>query len=163
MIKNIFRYIFSKKDELKDLNKKDVLLAKFMLDVGRKTKETEFRQAMLYDIVSIHILDRKNALAKLDERAAILAGHRVKLKEKRNVDREFLKDYLPSISWIKAIETKEGKYISFEGNGRLEAFKKIFSEEDNLSVEIEVYKFRAQKKMLKRANRIRKYNGLTGV
>lgn len=162
MFKKFWNYIFSKRKELKDLDKKDIFLAKFMVDAGRNKKSSEFQFLPLNDIDKIHIIDRKNALIKLNERIKILENNKEDIKQKKYIDREFLGKYLPSISWIKVIKTKKDTYIAFEGNGRLEAFKKTFDKEDNLIIEAEVYTFRSYNKMLRRAGRVRKYNGIAG-
>lgn len=162
MFKKFWNYIFSKRKELKDLDKKDIFLAKFMVDIGRNKKSSEFQFLPLNNIDKIHIIDRENALIKLNERIKVLENNKEDIKLKKNVDREFLGKYLPSISWIKVIKTKKGTYTAFEGNGRLEAFKKVFRKEDNLVIEVEVYTVRSYNKMLRRADRVRKYNGISG-
>ena len=163
MLKKLWNYIFSKRKELKDLDKKDIFLAKFMIDVGRNTKKSEFQMLPLEEIEKIHIIDRENALIKLNERITVLDKHKNEIIEKKRIDREFLKEFLPSISWIKVFKTRDNKYIAFEGNGRLEAFKRIFDENRGIIVEVEVYTFRSYNKMLRRANRVRRYNGIIGV
>ena len=162
MLKKFWNYLFSKRKEVKELDKKDIFLAKFMIDAGRNKRGSEFFLIPLNDIDKIHIIDRENAVSKLNERITVLEDNKAEIREKKNIDREFLGKYLPSISWIKVIKRKDNTYIAFEGNGRLEAFKKIFEKEDNLNIEVEVYTFRSYKKMLRRAERVRKYNGITG-
>ena len=163
MLKKFWNYIFSKRKELKDLDKKDIFLAKFMVDVGRNTKSTEFQMISLDKIEKIHVIDRGNALTKLNERIEILNTYKDEIIKEKQIDREFLGKYLPSISWIKVLKTKNGKYIAFEGNGRLEAFKEVFDKDSNIIIEVEVYTFRSYNKMLRRAERVRQYNGITGV
>jgi hypothetical protein len=162
ILKKFWNYIFSKRKELKDLDKKDIFLAKFMIDAGRNKRNSEFLMVPLNNINKIHIIDRENAISKLNERISVLHKNKDEIKQKKNIDREFLGKYLPSISWIKVIKRKNDTYIAFEGNGRLEAFKKVFEKNDNLNIEVEIYTFRSYKKMLRRAERVRKYNGITG-
>ena len=162
MLKKFWNYLFSKRKEVKELDKKDIFLAKFMIDAGRNKRGSEFFLIPLNDIDKIHIIDRENAVSKLNERITVLEDNKAEIREKKNIDREFLGKYLPSISWIKVIKRKDNTYIAFEGNGRLEAFKKVFDKNDNLNIEVEVYTFRSYKKMLRRAERVRKYNGITG-
>ena len=163
MLKKFWNYIFSKRKELKDLDKKDIFLAKFMVDVGRITKSTEFQMISLDKIEKIHVIDRGNALTKLNERIEILNKYKDEIIKEKQINREFLGKYLPSISWIKVLKTKNDKYIAFEGNGRLEAFKEVFDKDSNIIIEVEVYTFRSYNKMLRRAERVRQYNGITGV
>ena len=163
MLKKFWNYIFSKRKELKDLDKKDIFLAKFMVDVGRITKSTEFQMISLDKIEKIHVIDRGNALTKLNERIEILNKYKDEIIKEKQINREFLGKYLPSISWIKVLKTKNDKYIAFEGNGRLEAFKEVFDKDSNIIIEVEVYTFRSYNKMLRRAERVRRYNGIIGV
>ena len=163
MLKKFWNYIFSKRKELKDLDKKDIFLAKFMVDVGRNTKSTEFQMISLDKIEKIHVIDRGNALTKLNERIEILNKYKNEIIKEKQINREFLGKYLPSISWIKVLKTKNDKYIAFEGNGRLEAFKEVFDKDSDIIIEVEVYTFRSYNKMLRRAERVRQYNGITGV
>ena len=162
MLKKLWDYLFSKRKEVKELDKKDIFLAKFMIDAGRNRRSSEFLMLPMNDIHKIHIIDRENAISKLNERIAVLEENKSEILGRKNIDREFLAKYLPSISWIKVIKRKDDTYIAFEGNGRLEAFKKVFDRSDNLNIEVEVYTFRSYKKMLRRAERVRKYNGITG-
>ena len=162
MLKKFWDYLFSKRKEVKELDKKDIFLAKFMIDAGRNKRGSEFFLIPLNNIDKIHIIDRENAISKLNERISVLEENKAEIRERKNIDREFLGKYLPSISWIKVIKRKDDTYIAFEGNGRLEAFKKVFGKDDNLNIEVEVYTFRSYKKMLRRAERVRKYNGITG-
>ena len=162
MLKKFWDYLFSKRKEVKELDKKDIFLAKFMIDAGRNKRGSEFFLIPLNNIDKIHIIDRENAISKLNERISVLEENKAEIRERKNIDREFLGKYLPSISWIKVIKRKDDTYIAFEGNGRLEAFKKVFDKDDNLNIEVEVYTFRSYKKMLRRAERVRKYNGITG-
>ena len=155
MLKKFWNYLFSKRKEVKELDKKDIFLAKFMIDAGRNKRGSEFFLIPLNDIDKIHIIDRENAVSKLNERITVLEDNKAEIREKKNIDREFLGKYLPSISWIKVIKRKDNTYIAFEGNGRLEAFKKVFDKNDNLNIEVEVYTFRSYKKMLRRAERVR--------
>ena len=139
MLKKFWNYLFSKRKEVKELDKKDIFLAKFMIDAGRNKRGSEFFLIPLNDIDKIHIIDRENAVSKLNERITVLEDNKAEIREKKNIDREFLGKYLPSISWIKVIKRKDNTYIAFEGNGRLEAFKKVFDKNDNLNIEVEVY------------------------
>ena len=85
MLKKFWNYIFSKRKELKDLDKKDIFLAKFMVDVGRNTKSTEFQMISLDKIEKIHVIDRGNALTKLNERIEILNKYKDEIIRNQNL------------------------------------------------------------------------------
>ncbi len=73
---------------------------------------------------------------------------------------ELLAEYLPSISWMKVVEHQSGRYIAFEGNGRLAAMQEVFSPEDGMRVEVEQYHLRNTPKIVRRLDRVRRMNGL---
>ena len=67
---------------------------------------------------------------------------------------------LPSVSWIKVVEAEPGTYLAFEGNGRIEALQAVFGPDDGIAVEVEAYRFRNPRKIVRRLTRVRRLNGL---
>lgn len=53
---------------------------------------------------------------------------------------------MPSVSHMKVVQDQPGKYLAFEGNGRLAAMQAVFSSADNMSLEVEEFLFRGTKK-----------------
>ena len=155
---NLIDYLADKSSELKDLRFRDALLAKAVTDIHRYTEKTEMKNISLSDITPIHCIDREGAIDKVNQRAKILAEHKEELLKLEILNKEILLNYLPSVSGIKVIKKKEGRYISFEGNGRVEAFKKVFDSSDSIFLEVEEYLLSDYDKILRRVDRARKRN-----
>ena len=109
----------------------------------------------------IHRLDRENSLKTTQERTHTLSDHREELLAARTITCELLGRYMPSVSRMKVVQDQPGKYLAFEGNGRLAAMQAVFSATDNMSVEVEEYLFRGTKKIVRRLNRVRRMNELS--
>ncbi len=158
-IKKVLKYLIKKVVEIKDMETKDVLLGKVVIDIHNKKVKSEFVLVPLYELKQIHAIDRDNAIKSTEERVKTLQQHRIELVNKKKVTREVLAEYMPSISWIKVVKVNRKSYIAFEGNGRLVAMQKVFSPDDEILVEIEQYTVQQPKKILRRMNRVRKLNG----
>ncbi|MGB1799638.1 MAG: hypothetical protein ACPHLK_02275 [Gammaproteobacteria bacterium] len=155
---NLVEYLGNKKSELKDLRLRDALLAKAVADIHRHTKQKEIKYVPLSLITPIHCIDREAAINKVKERASILMEHKQELKKIKKLNKQTLLQYLPSISGIKVIKDDNDHYISFEGNGRVEAFKQVFDLNDDIQLEVEEYVLDDYEKVLRRVNRVRTRN-----
>ena len=79
MIRNLRKlgaYLLGKTDELQDLDLKDVLMAKVILDIHRKRLRKEFVFRPLGHLNPIHALDRPNAIRATAARVEALEPHR---------------------------------------------------------------------------------------
>jgi len=159
-MKKIFSYLFGKRSEVQDLDIKDVMLAKVILDIHRKRTGKRFIFAPLFTVKRIHVLDRENALVATRKRSKALQEEKNVLVRKGKIDRTVLADVLPSVSWIKVVRKGDDCFIAFEGNGRLAAMQQVFSPEDGVMLEVEEYLFRKPEKIIRRMNRVRRMNGL---
>ena len=155
---NFIEYLYQKRSEIKNLRFRDLLLAKAVTDIHRYSVKQQVKVVPLWAIEPIHCIDRDSALKKLNERVAILNNHRHEILKDKILDQRTLQDILPSVFGIKVIYGEGGGFISFEGNGRLEAFKKVFHPKDNIMIEVEVYRLKARNKVLRRVNRVLKRN-----
>lgn len=153
------KYLIGKTSELGDLETKDALLAKTVLDIHRKRTHSEFVIVPLFNLKQIHAIDRDNAIKATEKRVRKLEEVRNILLQKKNITRDVLGEYLPSVSWIKVVKEPGDSYISYEGNGRLAALQQVFSPSDGMSVEVEEYYFKNPKKILRRMSRVRRLNG----
>ena len=154
-------YLFGKRSELKELDLKDAVLAKTVLDIHRKSTGKKLTAVALHSVRPIHRLDRENSLKTTRERTRTLSDHREELLAARTITCELLGRYMPSVSRMKVVQDQPGKYLAFEGNGRLAAMQAVFSATDNMSVEVEEYLFRGTKKIVRRLNRVRRMNELS--
>ncbi len=143
-----------------DLEAKDVLLAKTVLDIHRKRTHSAFVFVPLSTIMPIHAIDRKSALVATQGRVETLTEKKGELCKKGKITKDRLAEYLPSISWIKVVRESSDCLIAYEGNGRLAALQIVFCEDDNILIEVEEYYFRNPLKILHRMNRVRRLNGL---
>ena len=159
-VKNFINYLVEKKSEVKDLEAKDALLAKVVLDIHRKRTHSDFKLVPLFDLKQIHAIDRENAISSTQNRIEQLESNKNTLLKQQSLTGTVLSEYLPSISAIKVIKEKENSYIAFEGNGRLVALQTVFDPSDEIQVEVEEYHFKNQVKIVRRMNRVRKMNKL---
>jgi hypothetical protein len=114
----------------------------------------------LFSLRQIHTLDRENAIAATRRRIEALQQHKEELLAAGTLTCEILGEVLPSVSWIKVVREGPESHLAFEGNGRIEAMQAVFSPDDDLQVEVEEYRFRSPRKIIRRLNRVRKLNGL---
>ncbi len=153
-------YLVGKKSEVSELETKDALLTKTVLDIHRKRTHSSVTTVPLFSLQQIHAIDRENAIASTEKRVQTLNKSKAQLLNKKHLCKNELNQYLPSISGIKAVNISEHSYVAFEGNGRLVALQQVFKPEDNITVEIEEYHFESTSKIIRRINRVRKHNNL---
>ncbi len=154
-------YLISKKSELADLETKDALLAKTILDIHRTRSHSDFVIIPLFSLTQIHAIDHENAIKSAQDRVNVLKKNKNFLLEKRVLTRDVLSDVLPSISAIKVVRQPDDSYIAYEGNGRLVALQEVFSSSDGMNIEVEEYYFKNAAKILRRMTRVRRLNRLT--
>lgn len=159
-IRRFFSYLLGKKSEASDLDIKDIMLTKAVLDIHRKRTHKSLVSVPLFSVHRVHRLDRENSMLATQQRVKMLEAHKQELLEAREMTCELLAQYLPSISWMKVVEHEPGGYIAFEGNGRLAAMQEVFTPEDDMQVEVEQYHFRNTAKIVRRLDRVRKLNEL---
>ena len=158
--RKLARYLAGKTSELEDLDLKDIVMAKAILDIHRKRSRKEFAALPLFALHRIHDLDRENAILATRRRVETLEGHKRELLDLGVLTRVELARILPSVSWIKVVQEAADVYLAFEGNGRVAAMQAVFTPEDGLLVEVERYLFRNPRKIVRRLNRVRRLNGL---
>ena len=135
-------------------------MAKAILDIHRMRTDKEVIPVPLSSLYQIHTLDRDNAIAATRQRIQVLQAHREELVQAGTLTLDILGRVLPSVSWIKVVEAAPGTYLAFEGNGRIEALQAVFTPADGISVEVEAYRVRNPRKIVRRLNRVRRLNGL---
>lgn len=163
MIRNLRKltaYLAGKADEVQDLDVKDLLMAKVILDIHRTRIRKEFVFVPLGHLKPIHALDRPNAIRATEIRIEALAPHRNRFVTSGRIACADLAEVLPSVSWIKTVRENQLSYLAYEGNGRLAAMHAVFGCCAELEVEVELYQFRNTKKIVRRLNRLRRMNGL---
>ncbi len=99
-------------------------------------------------IISSIIITRTTIINQIIKFIKYLSG---KKSEVKDLTKEVLAEYLPSVSGIKVVKNSDNYYISYEGNGRLVAMQKVFSPSDSINVEVEEYYFKNPVKILRRS------------
>lgn len=142
------------------MDERDALLAKVIMDIHRTKSHSEFNTVPLFALFQVHPINREGSLKTTNERAEIIKRHKEELLGVKIFTREILGKFLPSVSWIKVVQEKEGTYIAFEGNGRLVAMQNVFSPEDDIQVEVEHYVFKDSQQIVEELNRVRAAHNL---
>lgn len=159
-LRKLGAYLVGKSDEVQDLDLKDLLMAKVILDIHRTRTRKDLAFLPLGHLRPIHKLDRPNAIRATEARVEALRPHHERFVGAGRVTCADLAEVLPSVSWIKTVRENDSSYLVYEGNGRLAALHDVFGIEASLEVEVEVYHFRGPKRIVRRLNRIRRLNGL---
>lgn len=159
-LRKLGAYLIGKADEIQDLDLKDVLMAKVILDIHRTRLRKEFVFVPLGHLKPIHTLDRPNAIQATAARVQTLEPHRQEFLRSGRLVCADLAEVLPSVSWIKVVREDDSSFLAYEGNGRLAALHQVFGPAADLEIEVELYHFRSSKKIVRRLNRLRRLNGL---
>jgi len=159
-VRTLGRYLLGKKSEVEDLDVKDVVMAKTILDIHRSRIRKERITVPLFALRRIHRLDRENAIAATQQRVEALTAHKDELLRDGALTCDTLAAVLPSVSWIKGVRKGPNEILAFEGNGRIAAMHAVFGPEDGMKVEIEEYVCGNPAKIIRRLDRVRRMNGL---
>ena len=112
-VKRFFSYLLGKRTEASELDFKDIMLTKAVLDIHRKRTHKSRVFVPLFSVQRVHRLDRENSMLATRQRVKILEAHKQELLAAREMTCELLAKYLPSISWMKVVEHEPGGYIAF--------------------------------------------------
>jgi hypothetical protein len=160
MLLRWWRYFWGKRDEVAALDWKDAELARIVLRIHRHRRGVDWRFVPLGVIAPIHPIDRPTALAAAEERAARIRPIADALRAEGRIGRDRLQEVLPSVSAIKLVEVAPGRYVSFEGNGRLAALRSVFAHTADLQVECEHHDIAHAGRLLRRIARLQEAYGL---
>lgn len=160
-IKQILNWLFAKRSEVLQMNYKDALLAHIIVEIVQSNKKHQFEYCDLYKLDLVHPVDnRENTIQATKERANKLKPHKAKLLKKNKLSKEDLARYLPSATYARAVPTKRGRYITFEGNGRVAALKQVFAPEDKIQIELEIFYPKHPRRVQRRINKLRALHGM---
>ena len=160
MLLRWWRYLWGKRDEVAAMDWKDAELARIVLRIHRHRRGVAWRFVPIRAIAPIHPINRPNAMAAAEARAARIRPLADGLRAEGRIGRERLQAVLPSVSAIKLVETSPGRYVSFEGNGRLAALRSAFADDADLWVECEWYDIGHAGRLQRRIARLRQAHGL---
>ena len=151
------RYLLGKRSEVAQMDYKDAVMAKVVLDIHRKRRDKRIVLVPLAKLAPIHRIDRETALAATRARTDALRAHRDALLATRTLDGAALQSIIPSVSAIKVVADGD-RWLAFEGNGRLYAMREAFADEDGMQVEVEEYRFDDDRSIRRRLGRVRRLN-----
>ncbi len=159
-VERLWNWIWGKRNEVKDLDHRDVFMGHIVLEILQTSTKNEFQLIPLYNLLPIHpVNNRESTIQATKERAQKVEHYKAKILEKKKMTKEDLAEVLPSATFIRAIEDKDGTYATFEGNGRIAALKSVFRPQDEIEIEVDVYYPKKIKRSQKKLKKLRKmYN-----
>jgi len=135
------RYLREKRYELRYLDANDLWTYFTVTSLYWHKERTECRFVPLDSIKSLHPINplRRTAVDLLEARTKSLAAYRRDIIETGRVDRVLQDTCMPSVSPINLVAEDASNYIAFEGNGRLEAIRRVVAGVPGVLVEVVVY------------------------
>lgn len=138
-LSGFLRYLRGKRYELRYLNASDLWTYFTVTLLYWHTERTECRLVPLDTIKPLHPIMRSAAIDLLEDRAKSLMAHRRDIIETGRVNRVIQDACMPSVSPINVVAEDPSSYIAFEGNGRLEAIRRVVAGIPAVLVEVVVY------------------------
>ena len=154
------RYLRGKRYELRHLNVNDLWTYFTVTSLYWHNERTECRLVPLDTIKSLHPIVRRTAVDLLEDRTKSLAAYRRDIIETGRVDRVLQDTCMPSVSPINLVAEDASNYIAFEGNGRLEAIRRVVAGIPGVLVEVVVYHPTNHESCVRRLRRTRTRYGM---
>lgn len=162
MFKRLWHWLWGKRNELGDLSYKDAFMAQIVLEITAVGTPHEFRFIPLHQTKYIHPVDnREPTVQATKERAAVIAKRKDELLGIKQLSKELIAELMPSATYLRAIQDKDGQYVTFEGNGRVAALKQVFDPADNIEIEVDFYAPTKPKQILKNIHKLRRMHNLS--
>jgi hypothetical protein len=166
---SFFEWGVQKLPELAKLDVPDLLLAQVVAEIRAVHDEVEHIFVPHTALVPIHPINRPTAEAKADERAAaaraaldLIQANGMKLSEDLIAAHEELHAF-KSVTGFQVVDVGEGKYVTFEGNGRAAAIQRAFGEDPVVEVEVRRFRFddpHELERVQRRVERVQRANGV---
>ena len=156
------RYLREKRYELRHLDANDLRMYFMVTSLYWHTERTECRLIPLDNVKSLHPIMRSAAIALLEDRVKSLTIHCRAILETGRVDRVLQDACMPSVSPINVVAENPSHYIAFEGNGRLEAIRRVVTGIPGVLVEVVVYHPTNHESCVRRLRHIRTRYGMVG-
>ena len=156
-----FPYIWSKIIEIPQMKlSRDLRLAQVNRHIRRKYKSKKFSYIKVNRMLALHPISRSYSLIKLEKRIEALKKSNLRPPV---ISYDQYQEVIPSITPIQVAKFDDYTYYVFEGNGRLVALMKSFSERSlrKLKVEVEVYDLTGEEKLRNKILVLRRKNGFT--
>jgi hypothetical protein len=159
-LRGFLRYLRGKRYELQYLDANDLRMYFIVTSLYWHTERTECRLVPLDTIKSLHPIVRSTAVGLLEDRIKSLTAHRRDIIETGRVDRVLQDACMPSVSPINVVADDPSSYIAFEGNGRLEAIRRVVAGIPGVLVEVVVYHPTNRESCVGRMRNLRTRNGM---
>lgn len=154
------RYLGEKRSELWHLNANDLWTYFTVTSLYWHNKQTDSRWVPLEAIKPLHPIVRSAAIALIERRMKSLTVHRHDILATGRVDRVLQDACMPSVSPINVVAEDPSHYIAFEGNGRLEAIRRVVAGIPGVLVEVVVYHPTNHESCIRRLRYIRTRYGM---
>lgn len=159
-LNRLWQWFWSKRSEIAQMDYRDALMAQLVLEILQTSIKHEFRYVPLFNCKPIHPTDnRENTFQATQARVDVIQARKEELLQTRLLSKEIIAELMPSATYIRGIPYQEDHCFTIEGNGRVAALKQVFSPEDRIEIELDLYYpkklERSQKKILK----LRKMHG----
>ncbi|MBT6253790.1 hypothetical protein HOI83_00970 [Candidatus Uhrbacteria bacterium] len=156
MINNIWKWLYSKRNEVAQLQYRDLLMAQIVMEIMNVNDGNGFEYLPLDSLRQLHPVDnREDTIASTELRSKTIERKRKALIKKKRLSKEDVAELMPSVTYMRAIPAKDG-YIVFEGNGRLVALQNVLSGHGVL-VELDVYRPTRHAAILRKIKRLSRY------
>jgi len=159
-LSGFLRYLCGKRYELQYLDANDIWMYFTVTSLYWHTERTERRLVPLDTIKSLHPIVRSTAVDLIEDRTKSLTVHRRDIIETGRVDRVLQDACIPSVSPINVVAEDPSNYIAFEGNGRLEAIRRVVAGIPGVLVEVVVYHPTNHESCVRRMRHLRTRNGM---
>ena len=133
------RYLGGKRHELWYLSANDLRTYFAVTSLYWHSKRSECQWAPLETIKPLHPIVRSTAIDLVEERTKSLTAHRRDIIETGRVGRVLQDACMPSVSPINVVAENPSSYLAFEGNGRLEAIRRVVAGIPGVLIEVVVY------------------------
>ncbi len=167
-VASFFEWGVQKLPELAAMDVPDLLLAQVVAEIRARSDSVEHLFVPHKKLVPIHPINRPSAEEKAQARAdaaraafSIIEANGMRFSEELTAGREELAAF-KSVTGIQVVQLEDGRYVTFEGNGRAAALVQAFPDEDIL-VEVRHYLFDEEderRRIWRHIARTRKANGI---
>jgi len=155
--RRLWNWIWGKRHEAKDLDHRDVFMGHIVLEILQTSKKNAFVSIPLFQLKPIHPTNNRATTVKATrERAEKIKAYKADLLNVKMISKERLAELMPSATYIRAIKDADESYATFEGNGRVAALKEVFTPEDDIQIEVDVYYPKKLKRSQKKIKKLRK-------
>jgi hypothetical protein len=160
-LSGFLRYLYEKRYELRYLDASDLWMYFTVTSLYWHTQRTECRLVPLDTIKSLHPIVRSTAIHLIEDRTRSLMAHRPEIIETGRVDRALQDACMPSVSPINVVAEAPSSYIAFEGNGRLEAIRRVATGIPGVLVEVVIYHLTNHESCIGRLRHLRTRSGMS--